>query len=132
MTFRHDWSFRHNWSLFAKSSWWGNFATLGTFKAPNCLTHTLTCKPMLRSEADRFANQVATESSISSQHLKESAVPSNCPKTMGPQYAVPLASSVPHQQHQVSPRENVATFLKDETFPTKLSTPQVFPHAVNL
>ena len=76
----------------------GNFATLGIPKAPNCLTHTLTCKPMLCSEADRFANQMATESSTTSQHLKESAVPNTCPQTMDPKYAAPLASSL-HCQH---------------------------------
>ena len=59
----------------------GEFATLGIPKAPNCLTHTLTCKPMLCSEADRFANQMATESSTTSQHLKESAVPNTCPNS---------------------------------------------------
>ena len=47
-------------------------ATLGIPKARDSLTHThTTCKPMLRSEADRSAHQTATERSISAQHLKE-------------------------------------------------------------
>ena len=34
-------------------------------QSSNCLTHTPKCKPMLRSESERFAIQSATESSIS-------------------------------------------------------------------
>ena len=44
--------------------------------------------------APQFANQMATESTISSQHLKECVVPNTCPKTVDPQNAVPLASSL--------------------------------------
>ena len=62
-----------------------NFATLGT----------LTCQSMLRSNSHRFAKQNATGSSISPPHLKKSAVPNLCPKTMDHQYAVPLESSLP-------------------------------------
>ena len=63
----------------------------------NCLTHTLMCKPMLRSEAERVAQRITTATGISLQHLKESAVPNTCPKTMDPQNAVPLASPLPCQ-----------------------------------
>ena len=76
----------------------GNFVG-GRFRHPwksqscNRLTHTLTCQPMLRSESKRSTNQIATESSSSSQHLKESAVPNHCPKAMDSWNAVPLASS---------------------------------------
>ena len=58
----------------------GDFATLINPKAPTA-SHTLTCKPILLLESERFANQVATEDSMSSQHLKESTVPKNCPKS---------------------------------------------------
>ena len=73
----------------------GGFATLGIPKAPNCLTHTRTCKPLPHSEADSLANQMATESRIGSQHVKASAVPNTRPKSMDPQNAVPLASARP-------------------------------------
>ena len=53
--------FRHNWKSHSSS----------------CLTRTLTCNPMLRSESESVANQIATESSISSQYLKEPANPTN-------------------------------------------------------
>ena len=43
----------------------------------------LTCKAMLRSEADKFANPIATEGSVSSRHLKDSAVPNTCPSAIG-------------------------------------------------
>ena len=46
-------------------------------------------------QAERFAKQMATESSISSQNLKESAVPDTCPKNLDPQNSVPVASSLP-------------------------------------
>ena len=38
-------------------------------EAPNCVAHTLTYKRMLHSDAERFANAMATESGISPQHL---------------------------------------------------------------
>ena len=85
-----------------KTSWAEIVATIGISEAPNCLTHTSSASPGSVSEAERFANQKATESSISSQHLKGSAVPNTCPKTTGQQYEVPLESSLPCQQPQVS------------------------------
>ena len=75
----------------------GGFATLGIPKAPECLTHTLMCRPVLHFRAERFANQMATESSINSQHLKDS-VGQALAKTVDPQNAVPLASSL-HCRH---------------------------------
>ena len=73
----------------------GNLATVWRSQSSNCLTHALTCRSMLHAEPERLANHTATESSISSQHLKESAVLQNCLKPMEPQNAVPLASSLP-------------------------------------
>ena len=63
----------------------GKLRHLWKSQSSNCLTHGLTCKPVLRSESERVTNQIATESSSSSRHLKESAVPNTCPKTMDPQ-----------------------------------------------
>ena len=51
---------------------------------PNCRTHALTCRPTPRSEADGFANPIATERSVGPQHLKEAAVPKHAPKDDGP------------------------------------------------
>ena len=56
---------------------------------PHVQAHTLIRVRTIRK------NQMATESSITSQHLKESAPPNTCPKTMDPQNAAPLASSLP-------------------------------------
>ena len=80
-------------------------------RSSNHLTHTLTCKPMLDSESERVTNQIATESSISSQYLKESAVPKKCPKTMDPENAV-------------APGEIFANSRKDENFPRNYTCPK--------
>ena len=61
-----------------------NFPTLRNPQVPNCLKHSLPCKPMLRFRGRKICNKMATESTIISQHLKESAVPNTCPKTMDP------------------------------------------------
>ena len=78
---------------------WGKILPPLEFPKLPSLTHTLTCKPTLRSEAERSAHELAAESSISSQDLEESAVPNTCPKTMDRQNAVPLASSL-HCQYR--------------------------------
>ena len=75
---------RKRFWLAAKISWGEGLATAGIPKAPNCIMHTLACRPMLCSEAERFAHQMASESTIASQHLKEPAVPNDCPKHYGP------------------------------------------------
>ena len=66
----------------------GGLAALGNPKAPNCLPQTRPCRLMLRSEAERFAHQTATESGIRSQQR---------PKTLArdPRDGVPSASSLP-------------------------------------
>ena len=49
-----------------KISWEGNFATVAIPTAPNCLTHTLMCKPMLLSQRQKDLQIKVTESSIGS------------------------------------------------------------------
>ena len=57
---QHVWNVPRGWAyrggiLHGNYSAGENFATLGIPKAPNSLMHTFMCKPMLRSEAERFA-----------------------------------------------------------------------------
>ena len=91
-----------------------NYAGCKSYNPPppcsSCLTHTLTYTPMLHLE--RFANQIATESSITSQNLKESTVPNTCPKNMDPQHAVSLASSLPCDSPKVRQGNILAPSLK--------------------
>ena len=74
-----------------------HLTTLGSPKGPTCLLPIFMCKPMLHSEAERLANQTATESSASSQHLKEAAVPNPCPQTTDPteRSAIGMFSAAP-------------------------------------
>ena len=85
-------------------------------KAPNCLMHTFTCKPMPCSETERFANQMATKSSFSSEHMKESAVPNTCPnyRPTGCS-AIGILTALPTPLNVAM--GNFATFLKHENFP---------------
>ena len=84
-------------------------------------THTLTCKPMLRSKSERFANQ--SQSSIRSQHLKESAVRNTCPKlsTHGMQchWHVHCPADTPKsRQEEISPPSSKTNF-SHEIIPTR-------------
>ena len=58
---------------------WGGFCHPWNSQSPTASRTPERASPCTVSEADTFANQMATESSISSQHLKESAVPNTCP-----------------------------------------------------
>ena len=86
----------------------GGFATRGIPKAPPCLTHTPTCRPMLRSEADRFANQMATESGITSQLMLFQTLAQK-PRT----HRAQCHSHLHCRRLQTSPGEKFAPFLED-------------------
>ena len=66
---------------------WDSFAggrispPIGNSKAPTCLTHTTTRKPMPCSELERFANQTATENALvhNIRKRKEIILRSNSP-----------------------------------------------------
>ena len=93
-------------------------------KLLKCLTHTFTCKSMPRSEAERLANQMATESSISSL-LKESAVPKHLPKNYGPQACSTIgiftALPIPIKGQIASP--SLKTEFPHENIPPEFSLP---------
>ena len=96
----------------------GDLATLWKSQS----SQTLTRKPVRPSEAERFANRMATESSPTSQRPKESAVPSTRPRAMAPRNAAPVASSLPCQRPSTSPPSLKAT-LSHETIPTRHCPP---------
>ena len=118
-----------NWDEFTIPGGGGDSTTRENPKAPNGLTHTLTCRPMLRPEAERCARQMATESNTTSQHLKESAVPNTCPMdyglwTHGMQCHWHLHCSADTPKFRQG--KNATTFLKDENVAHK------YPSAGNL
>ena len=101
---------------------WGKVAPRGIPPTLPCVTHALTCRPTPRSEADRFANAMATERSISSQHLKESAVPNACPKDYGPAEcsAIGIFTAPPTPPH----------FRRGDFSPSSLHFPRSVPPPV--
>ena len=99
----------------------GDFATIGFPKLPAGLTHTLTCKPMLRFRGRKMC-KMATESSISSQHLKESATPKHLPEVCGPTNAIAIGIFIALS----TPRHGKSTPPSSETLNTK-SPHEVIP-----
>ena len=100
-------------------------------QSSNCLTHTGTCKPMLRSESERCAHPIATESGIGPHHLKEPAH-THTQGTHNNWFRKGTGrKSALHCRHpSISPGEIFAAFLKVEISPRNHPRPTSPPPPV--
>ena len=104
-------------------SWGGNFATLENLKAPTASRPRPRASPCSVQSRKDLHIPLPTESSIGSQHLKESAVPNTCPV---PTECSAMFTALPTPP-QISRGDNFAPFLEDGFYPRSPPRPNLSP-----